>query len=145
MVFASSLLPTNATLSSVTNDKGDIVQYLYAVYGLGDAFYGEDFIADLAVGTEINIRIFTAGGLDVIQLDLFEGTLSGGRLLGFGSIGGETGDKFLQLLDLFFLLPVCFFHLLDDQLAGFIPEIVVAGIELNLAVVDVCDLGADFI
>ena len=89
--------------------------------------------------------VFPAGGLDVVQLNLFEGALSGSRLLGFGSICGETGDKFLQLLDFFFFLTVCFLHLLDEQLAGFIPEIVVAGIEGDLAVVDVCDMGADFI
>ena len=40
---------------------------------------------------------------------------------------------------------VGFLHLLDHQLAGLVPEIVVSGIELNLAIVDICDLGADFI
>ena len=43
-----------------------------------------------------------------------------------------------------FLL-VGFLHLLDHQLAGLVPEIVVSSIELNLAVVDICDLGADLI
>ena len=43
-----------------------------------------------------------------------------------------------------FLL-VGFLHLLDEQLAGLIPEIVVAGVELDLSVVDVCDVCADFV
>ena len=43
----------------------------------------------------------------------------------------------------FFL--VGFFHLLDQQLAGFIPEVIVTGIQLNLAVVDIGNLGADLI
>ena len=41
-------------------------------------------------GEEVNVRVFPAGGLDVVQLNLFEGALSGSRLLGFGSICGET-------------------------------------------------------
>ncbi len=35
-------------------------------------------------------------------------------------------DEFLQFLNLFFLLLVGFLHLTDHQLAGLIPEIVVA-------------------
>ena len=53
--------------------------------------------------------------------------------------------KFLQLLDFFLFLFVRFLHLTDEQLAGLIPEVVVTGIELNLAVVDVCDLCADLV
>ena len=47
----------------------------------------------------------------------------------------------LQFLDLFFLFLVGFLHLLDQQLAGLVPEVVVTGIQLDLAVVDVGDLG----
>ena len=38
-------------------------------------------------GTEINVRIFTAGRIDLIQLDFFQGTFSGSSLFGFGSVG----------------------------------------------------------
>ena len=126
-------------------NKGNIVEYLFPVYRFGNAFHGKHFVADLAVGTEIDIGIFTAGGFDFIQLDFFKCTFSGGSLLGFGSVGGETGDEFLKLLDLFFLFLVGFLHLLDQKLAGFIPEVVVSGIELNLAVVDISDLCADLV
>ena len=61
------------------------------------------------------------------------------------ALAEKSLDELLQLLDLLFLLLVGFLHLLDHQLAGLVPEIVVSGIELNLAVVDICDLGADFI
>ena len=36
-------------------------------------------------------------------------------------------------------------HLLDHQLAGLVPEIVVSGVELDLGVVDVGDVGADLV
>ena len=36
-------------------------------------------------------------------------------------------------------------HLPDHQLAGLVPEIVVSGVELNFAIVDVRDLGTDLI
>ena len=40
---------------------------------------------------------------------------------------------------------VCFFHLTDHQLTGFVPEVIVTGIELNFAIVDICGVGADLI
>ena len=129
----------------MSHDEGDVVKNLFPVNGFGDPFHSEHFISDLPVGTEIDVGILSAGRTDLVQLDLFQGALSGGRLLGFGGVGGETGDEFLQFLDLFLLLLVRFLHLLDEQLAGLVPEIVVTGIQLNLAIVDVRDLGADLI
>ncbi len=43
----------------------------------------------------------------------------------------------------FFL--VGFLHLFDDQLAGLVPEIIVSGIQLNLAIVNIRSMCADFI
>ena len=107
--------------------------------------YGQNLISDLAGGTEVDVGIFSAGRLDIIQLNLFQGTLTGGCLLGLGSICRETLDELLQLLNFLFLLPVGFLHLLNNQLAGLYPEIVVSGIQLNLAIVDICNLCADLI
>ena len=129
----------------MAQNKGNIIQNLHAVDGLGQAFHGQHFISDLAVRTEINVRILPAGGTDLVQLDFLQSLLSGGCLLGLGSVSRETGDKFLQLLDLLFLLLVGLLHLANQQLAGFVPEVVVTGIELNLAVIDVGDMGADLI
>ena len=39
-----------------------------------------DLVSDFTVGTEINIRIFSAGRPDLIQLNLFQGFLTGSRL-----------------------------------------------------------------
>ena len=79
----------------MADDKGDIVQHFFTVDRLADAFYRQHFVADFAFRPEIDIRIFPAGRFDIIQLDFFECPFSRSRLLGFGSIGGETGDKFL--------------------------------------------------
>ena len=43
----------------------------------------------------------------------------------------------------FFL--VGFFHLTDQQLAGFVPEVVITGVELDLTVIDIGNLCADLI
>ena len=57
----------------------------------------------------------------------------------------NRGNKFLQLLDLLLFLLVGFLHLLDQQLAGFIPEVIVSGVQLDLAIVDICSLCTDLI
>ena len=126
-------------------NKGNIIQNLHAVDGLGQTLYGQHFISDLAVRTEIDVGVLPAGGTDLVQLDFLQSLLSGGCLLGLGSVSRETGDKFLQLFDLLFLLLIGLLHLANQQLAGLVPEVVVTGIELNLAVIDVGDMGADLI
>ena len=73
----------------------NIIQYLYAVDCLGKIFYHKDFVSNLTVGAEVNVWIFTAGRTHVIQLDLFQGSLTGGSLLGLGGIGAESGNKLL--------------------------------------------------
>ena len=91
--------------------EGDVVKELHTVNGLGNAFNVKHFVADLTVWLEVDIWILTAGWTDLIQLDFLKGTFSGRCLLGFGSVGGETLDEFLQFLDLFFLLLIGFLHL----------------------------------
>ena len=125
--------------------EGDVVKELHTVNGLGNAFNVKHFVADLTVWLEVDIWILTAGWTDLIQLDFLKGTFSGRCLLGFGSVGGETLDEFLQFLDLFFLLLIGFLHLLDHQLTGFIPEIVVAGVKLDFGIINISDMGTDFV
>ena len=132
-------------MSSRFSVKDRLSQHLFPVDGLGQAFHGEHLIADLPVGPEVDVGVLAAGGLDLLQLDLLQGAFSGSGLPGLGSVGAEPGNEFLQLLDLFFLLLVGFLHLADQKLAGLVPEIIVSGEQLDLAVVDVSDLGADLI
>ena len=98
-------------------DKGDVIKHLNTIDSFADSLYGKNLITDFAVWAEINVGVFTAGRTDLIQLDFLQGTLTGGCLLGLGSVGGESGNEFLQLFDLFFLFLVGFFHLFDHQLA----------------------------
>ena len=129
----------------MSHDKADIVQYLLPIDGFAQVLYAQNLVTDFTVRSEINVRIFSAGGFDFIQLNFFQRTLTGGSLLGLGSVCGEAGDEFLQLLNLFFLLLVCFLHLLNQQLTGFIPEVIVSCIQLNLAVVNISGMGTDLI
>ena len=125
--------------------EGDIVKELHAVNGLGNTFNMEDFVANFTVWLEVDIWILTAGRTNLIQLGFLKGTFSGSGLFGFGSVGGETLDEFLQFLNLFFLLLVGFLHLFDHQLTGFIPEIVVAGVKLDLGIINISDMRTDFV
>ena len=110
----------------MSHDKGDIIQDLYTVDSLCQPFYGQYFVTNLSVWTEINIRILSAGRFDFIQFDFLQSFLSGSSLFGFGSICRETLDKILKFLDFFFLLFVRFFHLFYQKLAGFVPEIIIS-------------------
>ena len=130
----------------MTERESDIVKDLYTIDRLWRGLSThEHLIPDLTVRAEVDVRIFSAGRLNLVELDFFKCTLSGSCLLGFGSVRGEAGDEVLQFLDFLFLFFVCFLHLADQQLAGLIPEIIVSCIELNLAIVDVGDLCADLI
>ena len=82
---------------------------------LGKVLHHKDFVTDLAVWTEIDIWVFTAGRTHIVKLDLFQGTLTGSRLFGLGSVGTESGNKLLKFFDLFFFLLVGFLHLFDEE------------------------------
>ena len=123
----------------------NVIQNFYTVDGLGKVLYHKDLITDLAVWTEVDVWVFTAGRTHIVKLDLFQGTFTGSRLFGLGSVGTESGNKLLKFFDLFFFLFVSFLHLFDEELAGLKPEVIVSGIELNLAVVDVCCMSTYFI
>ncbi len=117
----------------------------HAVDCFGKILHHKDFVTDLTVWTEVDVWIFTAGRTHIVKLDFFQGTLTGSRLFGLGSVGAESGNKFLKFFDLFLFLLVGFFHLFDKKLAGLKPEIIVSGIELNLAVVNICSMSTYFI
>ena len=135
------LICTNeSNLILTAKSKGNVIQNLHAVNGLGKILHHKNFVSNLTVRTEVDVWIFTAGRTHVIQLDFLKGSLTGGCLLGFGSVGTESGNKFLQLLDLLLFLFVGFLHLLDQQLAGLIPEVIVTCVQLDLAIVDICSL-----
>ncbi len=97
-----------------------------------DRCHHQYFVTDLAVGTEVDIRIFSAEDALIHPAHFFQARFLEVACLDLEALSRETGDELLQFLDLFFLFLVGFFHLLDQQLAGFVPEIIVAGIHLIL-------------
>ena len=112
----------------MTESEADVVKNFHTIDGLGKVLDHKYFVSDLAVRTEVDVRIFTAGRTHVVKLDLLQGTLTGSSLFGLGSVGTESGNEFLEFFDFFFLFLVGFFHLFDEELAGFEPEVVVSGI-----------------
>ena len=135
------LIGTNeSNLVLTSKSERNVIQNLHAINGFGKIFDHENFISNFTVWTEVDVGIFTAGRTHVIQLDFLKGSLTGGCLLGFGSVGTESGNKFLQFLDLLLFLFVGFLHLLDQQLAGLIPEVIVTCVQLDFAIVDICSL-----
>ena len=63
-------------------------------------------------------------------------------MTGFGFVGGKALDKALQLPDFFLVLFVLVPQQLLHQLAGFIPKIVVAHIEIDFAVINIHNMSA---
>ncbi len=55
----------------MSQGKAYVVQDLLAVDGFGQTFNRENFVADLTVRTEIDIRVFTAGRTDIVELNFF--------------------------------------------------------------------------
>ncbi len=79
--FCQLIAADKRDLVIATDDKGDIVENFYAVYALCETFYRQHFVADVPVRPEINVRVLTAGGPDLVELYFFEGALARGRLL----------------------------------------------------------------
>ncbi len=90
-------------------------------------------------------RVAARRGRKVIHLEVVEHLLAGRRLTRFGSVGAETQDELLQFLGLLLVDFALVLFLPRGELGVFIPEIVVANVHLNLAVVDIHDMRADFI
>ena len=137
------VLADKGDLLVAAGDEADVVEELDAVHRLADVCDKEDVLADLAVAGKAHKRIAAGGGGDLLQADLVEQLAAGRRLLALGFVRGEAGDKGLQLGDLFLVALVLVAHQSLDELRRLVPEVVVADIHLDLAVVDVHDVGAD--
>ena len=123
----------------------DVVQDFLPVDGLADAGHLEDVLARLAVHLESDERITAGGCRKLLDTQLVNQLAAAGRLTGFGLVGGEAADEFLQLLDLLIGTLFLVVHHALHELGGLIPKIVVADIHPNLAVVDVHNMRADIV
>ncbi len=100
-------------------------------------------IAGIALLIEEDARVASAGGLDVFDVEFFEELFAAGGLLRFGGVGTKPLDERLEFFAFFVGFFVAVGELLGGQLAGFVPEGVVARVELCLGAVDVHDMGTD--
>ena len=110
---------------------------------LGQPLYFQNLIAGFATGCEENTRIATGRGSNLFDIELLKHLLATRRLLTFSYVRTEAADKLFQLLALLFGLLVLLLLLAQSELAGFVPEAVVAAELLYLAEVDVHRMGTD--
>mgnify|MGYP001037127213 CR=1 FL=1 len=139
------VLADEGDLVLLTDDEADVVQKLHAVHGLADIGDEKAILARLALGLEADPRVAAVRGGQLLDGDLVEQLAARGRLTGLGFVRREAGDEGLQLLNLLLGLLVLILYQLLDELAGLVPEVVVADVHLYLAVVDVDDVGADVV
>ena len=139
------LVAHQGDLLALGHEKRDILQQLHAVLGIVQVRYLQDVLACLPVGRKGNPGIAAAGGRHLLDGQLVQELPAAGSLLGLGLVAGKALDERLQLPDLIlpaFLLVV---HERLHHLAGFVPEIIVADIELDLVVVDIHNMGTDVV
>ena len=129
-------------LVPVAHDEGHLVQHLHAVHGLGHVGDEENVLAHFPVGGEAHPGVAAGGGGQLLDGELVQQLAAGSGLLGLGLVGGESGDKLLEFLDLVLVALVLLLDEVLHQLGGLVPEVVVAHVHLDLVVVDVHDVGA---
>ena len=122
-----------------------MVEQLFTVDGLADIRHEQAILARLTLGLEADPRIAAAGGGHILDGNLLEQLAAGRCLTGLGLVGGEPCDERLQLLDLLFGALILILDELLHQLARLVPEVIVADIHFDLAVVDIDDVRADVI
>ena len=139
------VFPDERDLVAFVDPEGHPVEHLDTVHRLADTLYREDLFAGLAVHLEADKGIAPGGGGHFVHRQLFEQLFAGGSLTGFGLVGRKTLDEALQLPDLvlFFLVLVAQYPL--HQLAGLVPEVVVADIDFDFVVIHVHNMGADVV
>ncbi len=120
----------------------DLVQKLHPVHGQGHVLDGEYVLAQLPVGLEAHEGIPAGGAGHFLHGQLVQKLSAGGGLLGLGLVGGEPLNELLQLLNFLLVLLVLIAQHGLHHLRGLVPEVVVAHIHLDLAVVDIHGVGA---
>ena len=130
-------------LVGAVDGEVDLVQQLDAVDGDGDILNGQNILAQIPLGHEADKGIAAGGAGHLLNGQLVEQLAAGGGLHGLGLVGGEALDEQLQLLDLLLVALVLVADHGLHHLGGLVPEVVVADVHLDLAVVDIDGVGAD--
>ena len=122
--------------------EGYIVQYFYAVNGFAQAFYCQNFFTGFTVHFKAQVWVFTRGYRQFFYSQFIQQFTTGSSLFCLGFISREARDKTLQFFDFVFFFTVLVTHQSLHQLAGFIPEVIVPGVDFDLFEVDIYDVGA---
>ena len=122
-----------------------MIENLFAVDGLGNVLDLQNILARLSVHLEADKRIAAGRCRQFVNRQLVNELFAAGCLLGLGFVCGEAADKFLQFLNFFVRLLFLVVERALYQLRRLVPELIVADVQANLAVVDIYDVGADIV
>ena len=86
--------------------KDTVVEYLFAVDGLGDAAHLENVLACLAVRVKRYPRVTAGRSRHFLDGQLVNQLAAAGCLTGLGLVCRKTLNEVLQFLDLFLVLAV---------------------------------------
>ena len=141
--FTHPVLADNRQPGARLNHDAALLEQRYTIEAVAQVLQGHRLAVQLLFLLEADIGAHPAGGLDVIEGDLGDLLGPGGRLLGLGGVGGEAADELLQLGDLRAFLGVLRVQFLPRLGGGGHEIVVVAGVDPQLAVVDVGHVGTD--
>ena len=127
------------------DDEGHVLEQLHAVLRVVEVRHLQDVLARLAFRREAHPRIAAGGSGHLLNGQLIEQLAAAGRLLRLGFIGREALNEGLQFLDFVLAALLLVVHQALHHLGGFIPEVVVADVELDLIEVDIDDMCADIV
>ena len=117
-----------------------MIQHQHAVQRFGQVLHGQNILARLTLRRKAHKRVAAARGRHLLQLDRIQHLFAAGRLARFRAVCRKALDKVLQIPDLFLALFVLVADQLLHQAAGFIPEVIVAHIQLDLLIVHIHDM-----
>ena len=120
-----------------------MIENLFTVDGLGNVLDLQNILARLSVHLEADKRIPAGRCRQFVNRQLVNELFAAGCLLGLGFVCGEAADKFL--LNFFVRLLFLVVERALYQLRGLVPELIVADVQANLAVVNIYNVGADIV
>ena len=143
--FGEAVVAYESDLVPLAHGEGKVVEYGDPVDGLGKPFDLQNDVAAGAFGLEQDVRILPGRDGHVLKGQLFQELLSRSSLFGLGCVGTEALDEFRQFVGFFGEFTVLVLLLFQRQLAGLVPEVVVADVDLYPAEVDVRHVRADLV
>src|SRR5690606_13091929 len=101
----------------------------------------QDLVAGFPFLLKLNAWIFSSRGSDLIYRELLQQFFPTSSLLRFRGVGTKPLYEFLQFLTFIFYLFILIQLLLQGKLAGFVPETIVACMDLDFSKVYIGNMG----